>query len=60
MQRQERLSTTVGIRLTETQVDRLRALAVADDRRPSAVARRIIAAALDQRDTPKNTEVNVT
>lgn len=42
MQSLERFPVTVGIRLTEAQANQLRERAAADDRRPSAFARRLI------------------
>lgn len=57
MQSTELMPVTIGIRLTARQAGKLRALAAADDRRPSAVARRIIAAALDQREIPEEVSV---
>ncbi len=53
----EPLPITIGVRLTAGQAGKLRALANADDRRPSALARKMLAAALDQRETPKEVPV---
>jgi predicted transcriptional regulator len=43
---------TIGVRVTTEQAKRLRDLAEADDRRPSALARRLLIESLD-RYTPK-------
>jgi predicted transcriptional regulator len=43
---------TIGVRVTAEQAKRLRDLAEADDRRPSALARRLLIESLD-RYTPK-------
>ncbi len=57
MQETKTLPITMGIRLTADQAKRRRALAVADDRRPSALARRMVAEALALYESP--TEVPV-
>lgn len=53
----EHMPATIGIRLTSHHARKLRALAAADDRRPSALARRLLLDALAQLENPKNTEV---
>ncbi len=53
----EHMPDTIGIRLTSQHAAKLRALAAADDRKVSALARRLLVDALAQLETPKNTEV---
>ncbi len=60
MQTAERMPDTIGIRLTSQHAAKLRALAAADDRRPSALARRLLVDALARlEDTPKGSEVTM-
>ncbi len=55
MQTVERMPDTIAIRLTAGHAAKLRALAAADDRRPSALARRLLIDALARLD-PKEKE----
>jgi predicted transcriptional regulator len=59
MQTVARMPDTIAIRLTSAHAAKLRALAAADDRRPSALARRLLVDALAQLKNPKNTEAPV-
>ena len=60
MQTAVRMPDTIGIRLTAEHAAKLRALAAADDRRPSALARRLLVDALAQlEDSPKRTGVPI-
>ena len=59
MQTAECMPDTIGIRLTREHAAKLRALAAADDRRPSALARRLLVDALARLETPKESEVPV-
>ena len=53
---QDRKPITVGVRVTTAMAAQLRQIAEADDRTPSAVARRIIAEHLAKRQTATTTE----
>jgi hypothetical protein len=44
----DRYTELIGVRLTERDAERLRQLAAADDRQPSALARRLLVRALAQ------------
>lgn len=52
----DHMPDTIGIRLTSQHAAKLRALAAADDRRPSALARRLLIEALARMETPKEGE----
>ena len=49
---------TIGVRVTADQAQRLRDLAEADDRRPSALARRLLIESLDRYTTKEGTTVS--
>ena len=56
MPRQTCYPHTITLRLRPSQVAKLRALAEADDRPPSVVARRLLIAALEQKEASQQTE----
>jgi hypothetical protein len=49
---------TIGVRVTTEQAKRLRDLAEADDRRPSALARRLLIESLDRYTLKERTTVS--
>lgn len=57
MQTAEPMPDTIGIRLTSEHAAKLRALAAADDRRPSALARQLLIDSLSRLEDPKDQEV---